>query len=258
MYNFIAFEFVLSVKILFFAIQTKMNVLFILLQSAATVADSTGKASTQKAAEAASAPLGEILLKGGVIMIPLVLVLLLALYFIVERIIYINKRSSLDYNMMSVVRDNLKENKPESATAYCARTPTAQAQVIATGLRFLGSNMREIESAMEARASVELSAMESNLHYLSLIGRVAPMIGFLGTIWGVINIFYSVATGGVLEIGAVSAGLYQKLVTSAGGLLVGMIAYIGYQLLMRRIDRFGEKLQEQTLMYLEMLSRSGV
>lgn len=234
-----------------------MNVLFILLQSAATVADSTGKASTPKA-EAVSAPLGEILLKGGVIMIPLVLILLLALYFIVERIIYINKRSSLDYNLMSVVRDNLKENKPESATAYCARTPTAQAQVIATGLRFLGSNMREIESAMEARASVELSAMESNLHYLSLIGRVAPMIGFLGTIWGVINIFYSVATGGVLEIGAVSAGLYQKLVTSAGGLLVGMIAYIGYQLLMRRIDRFGEKLQEQTLMYLEMLSRSGV
>lgn len=236
-----------------------MNQLFILLQTAANAVDSAGKAPAAAGkAEVVSAPLGEILLKGGFIMIPLVLILLLALYFTIERIIYINKRSSLDFNLMNVVRDNLKENKPESATAYCARTPTAQAQVIATGLRFLGSNMREIESAMEARASVELSAMESNLHYLSLIGRVAPMIGFLGTIWGVINIFYSVATGGVLEIGAVSAGLYQKLVTSAGGLLVGMIAYIGYQLLMRRIDRFGEKLQEQTLMYLEMLSRSGV
>lgn len=238
-----------------------MNFLFIILQTA-TAATDTLKNGAEKAGEAVtagqSAPLMDILFKGGAIMIPLLLILLLAIFFIIERLIYINKRATLDYSLMNVVRDNLKENKPESALAYCARTPTAQSQVTATGLKFLGSNMREIESAMEARASVELSAMESNLHYLSLIGRVAPMFGFLGTIWGVINIFYTVASRNTLEIGSVSEGLYQKLVTSASGIVVGMIAFIGYQLLMRKIDRFGEKLQEQNLMFLEMLSRSGI
>ena len=116
---------------------------------------------------------------------------MIAIYFIVERGIYLKNRAKIDTNLINVIKENLKENRPDSALAYCERTPTAQAQVIATGLRFLGSNLREIESAMETKASVELSAMESSLNYLSLIARIAPMLGFVGTIWGVINIFYS-------------------------------------------------------------------
>jgi biopolymer transport protein ExbB len=198
------------------------------------------------------------MLKGGFVMALLAFALIIALYFIVERWIYLSKRSVLDDNLINVIKDNLKENRPDAALAYCERTPTAQAQVLATGLRFLGSNMREIESAMETKGSVELSAMEGNLNYLSLIARVAPMLGFVGTIWGVINIFYSISTTNDLSIGAISGGLYVKMVASFAGLVVGIIAFLGYQLYIRRVDRFSERLQEQTLNLMEILVKTNL
>jgi biopolymer transport protein ExbB len=229
--------------------------LSILLQAATAVADSTAKAATT---EHVSAPILEIMVKGGVVMALLAITLLIAIYFIVERGIYLKNRAKIDTNLINVIKENLKENRPDSALAYCERTPTAQAQVIATGLRFLGSNLREIESAMETKASVELSAMESSLNYLSLIARIAPMLGFVGTIWGVINIFYSISLTNDLSIGAISGGLYTKMVASFGGLLVGIVAFLGYQLYIRRIDRFSERLQEQTLNLMEILVKSNI
>jgi biopolymer transport protein ExbB len=229
-----------------------MSLLIHLLQAGADTSAAAG------ATEHVSAPIVEIMAKGGVVMALLALSLLIGIYFIVERFLYLKSRAAIDFNLISVVKDNLKENRPDAALAYCERTNTAQAQVIATGLRFLGSNMREIESAMETKANVELSAMEGNLHYLSLISRIAPMLGFVGTIWGVINIFYSISTTGDLSIGAISGGLYTKMVASFAGLLVGMIAFFGYQLFMRRIDKFAERLQEQSLSLLEMLTKSNL
>ncbi len=225
----------------------------IILQAGTTMADSTALASGAETTEHVSAPILEIMGKGGFVMALLALSLVVAIYFIVERWIYLGKRAKLDDNLINVIKDNLKENRPDSALAFCDRTPTAQAQVLATGLRFLGSNMREIESAMETKGSVELSAMEGNLHYLSLIARVAPMLGFVGTIWGVINIFYSISTTNDISIGAISDGLYVKMVASFAGLLVGIIAFLGYQLYIRRIDRFAERLQEQSLKLMEIL-----
>jgi biopolymer transport protein ExbB len=111
---------------------------------------------------------------------------------------------------------------------------------------------------METRANVELSAMESNLNYLSLISRMAPMLGFVGTIWGVINIFYAISVDNNMSIGAISGGLYVKMVTSFAGLLVGMIAFFGYQLFIRRLDKFAERLQEQNLAFLELLNKSNL
>ncbi len=225
----------------------------IILQAGTTMADSTALVSGAETTEHVSAPILEIMGKGGFVMALLALSLVVAIYFIVERWIYLGKRAKLDDNLINVIKDNLKENRPDSALAFCDRTPTAQAQVLATGLRFLGSNMREIESAMETKGSVELSAMEGNLHYLSLIARVAPMLGFVGTIWGVINIFYSISTTNDISIGAISDGLYVKMVASFAGLLVGIIAFLGYQLYIRRIDRFAERLQEQSLKLMEIL-----
>ncbi len=229
----------------------------IILQAGVSAADSSALATGAAATEHVSAPVLEIMLKGGFVMALLAFALIIALYFIVERWIYLSKRSVLDDNLINVIKDNLKENRPDAALAYCERTPTAQAQVLATGLRFLGSNMREIESAMETKGSVELSAMEGNLNYLSLIARVAPMLGFVGTIWGVINIFYSISTTNDLSIGAISGGLYVKMVASFAGLVVGIIAFLGYQLFIRKIDRFAERLQEQGLKLMEILVKSN-
>jgi len=229
-----------------------------ILQAATTVASDTASAALNgEATEHVSAPILTIMVKGGFVMALLAITLLIAIYFIVERWMYISKRAKLDENLLNVVKENLNENKPDSALSYCDRTPTAQAQVISTGIRFLGSNMREIESAMETKASVELSAIEGNLNYLSLIARVAPMLGFVGTIWGVINIFYSIASTNDLSIGAISEGLYMKMIASFAGLVVGILAFLGYQLYIRRIDRFAERLQEQSLNLMEILVKSN-
>lgn len=230
----------------------------IILQAGTTMADSAALAAGAETTEHVSAPILEIMVKGGFVMALLAGSLVVAIYFIVERWIYLGKRAKLDDNLINIIKDNLKENRPDAALSYCDRTPTAQAQVLATGLRFLGSNMREIESAMETKGSVELSAMEGNLHYLSLIARVAPMLGFVGTIWGVINIFYSISTTNDISIGAISDGLYVKMVASFAGLLVGIIAFLGYQLYIRRIDRFAERLQEQSLKLMEILVTSNL
>ena len=227
-----------------------------LLQGAVAQDSAAGQAAAV-AAEHVSAPVLEIMTKGGVVMIFLGLCLLLAIYFIIERFIYINNRTKIDHNLMGVIKDNLKENRMDSALAHCQRMNTAQGQVMATGLNFLGSNMRLSERAMETRANVEMSAMEGNLGYLSLVARIAPMLGFVGTIWGVINIFYTIAQTNGLEIGAISEGLYIKMVTSFAGLLVGIIAFIGYQLFVRKVDRFAERLQEQSLSFLEILNKSN-
>jgi biopolymer transport protein ExbB len=236
-----------------------MFLLNILLQ-AANVAAVNEPVAGKKAAtvEHVSAPILEMMAKGGFVMGILGFCLILSIYFMVERLIYLKNRAKIDDNLINVIKDNLRENRPDAALAYCDRVPTAQAQMISTGLRFLGSNMREIESAMETKASVELSAMESNLTYLSLISRIAPMLGFVGTIWGVINIFYSIAQSNDLSIASISEGLYVKMVASFAGLVVGIISFLGYQLFMRRIDRFAERLQEQSLNLLEVLTKSNI
>jgi biopolymer transport protein ExbB len=237
-----------------------MFLLNILLQAANTAAVNEPVAGVKAPAtvEHVSAPILEMMTKGGFIMGILGFCLILSIYFMVERLIYLKNRAKIDDNLINVIKDNLRENRPDAALAYCDRIPTAQAQMISTGLRFLGSNMREIESAMETKASVELSAMESNLTYLSLISRIAPMLGFVGTIWGVINIFYSIAQSNDLSIASISEGLYVKMVASFAGLLVGIISFLGYQLFMRRIDRFAERLQEQSLNLLEVLTKSNI
>jgi biopolymer transport protein ExbB len=236
-----------------------MFLLNILLQAANVAAVNEPVAGEKAAtAEHVSAPILEMMTKGGFIMGILGFCLILSIYFMVERLIYLKNRAKIDDNLINVIKDNLRENRPDAALAYCDRVPTAQAQMISTGLRFLGSNMREIESAMETKASVELSAMESNLTYLSLISRIAPMLGFVGTIWGVINIFYSIHLSNDLSIGKISEGLYIKMVSSFAGLVVGIISFLGYQLFMRRIDRFAERLQEQSLNLLEVLTKSNI
>jgi biopolymer transport protein ExbB len=236
-----------------------MFLLNILLQAANAAAVNEPVAGEKAATvEHVSAPILEMMAKGGFVMALLGFCLILSIYFMVERLIYLKNRAKIDDNLINVIKDNLRENRPDAALAYCDRVPTAQAQMISTGLRFLGSNMREIESAMETKASVELSAMESNLTYLSLISRIAPMLGFVGTIWGVINIFYSIAQSNDLSIASISEGLYVKMVASFAGLVVGIISFLGYQLFMRRIDRFAERLQEQSLNLLEVLTKSNI
>jgi len=221
--------------------------------------------STDTSGNAAGAPPAqdsqsffELLFKGGPVMIPLGLIFLFALYVIIERMLFLNQRAKIDRNLINVVRDNLGNGNLKGAQQYCERIPTAQGQIVGTGLNFLGASLSDIDTAMNDRTSVELSRMESKLNYLALIGRIAPMLGFVGTIVGIINIFYKISLDSNISISNISDGLYQKMITSGAGLIVGLIAFIAYQLLEGRVDRFAEQVEEDKLALKEILNKPGL
>ncbi len=230
----------------------------ILLQATVRVLDSLQKASEGAVTGHESPDMFDLMVKGGVIFYGLIIIFAWAIYLTIERTLYLSKRAKINNNMLRVIEDALQTGKIESAAQFASNEPTAQGQMLSTGLRFMGSHMREIESAMETKAQVELSAMESNLSYLSLIARVAPMFGFVGTIWGVIKIFYAISIDSNLSIGGISEGLYTKMITSLGGLFVGIVAFVAYSVLMRKVDRYAERLQEQALSFLEMINKSNL
>lgn len=220
--------------------------------------DSSQLNSGAPAAPEAHQSFFELLFKGGPIMIPLGLIFLFALYLVIERMLYLGQRTKIDRNLMNVVKDNLASGNLKGAQQYCERIPTAQGQIVATGLNFLGASLSDIDTAMNDRTGVEISRMEGKLHYLSLIGRIAPMLGFVGTIVGIINIFYKISLDSNISISNISDGLYQKMITSGAGLVVGLLAFIAYQLLEGKVDRFASQVEEDKLALKELLNKPGI
>lgn len=236
-----------------------MNHLYaILLQITPAAADSSSATPAAAAGKESSISFFELVMKGGPVMIPLGLIFFIALFYIIERTLYIGQRGKIDRNLVNIVRDNLANGNIKGAQQYCERIPTAQAQVVGTGLNFLGASLSDIDTAMNDKAQVEISRMENRLNYLSLIGRIAPMLGFVGTIVGIINIFYKISLDSNINISSISDGLYQKMITSGAGLIVGLIAFVGYQLLEARVERFIEKIEDNKLQIKELLNQPGL
>lgn len=195
----------------------------------------------------------EFVVKGGVIMIPLAFLLLLTIYFAIERLIIISKAAKSDSSFMPNIRDMLLSGRIESANELCKVKNTPEARVIARGLSRLGKPSREIEVAMEATGRQEIAHAEKHLHYLSLIARVAPMLGFIGTIIGVVRIFYDISKSGDISIETISGGLYEKMVASGAGLFVGIIAFICYHLLNSMIDKMANRIERSSLSFLDLM-----
>ncbi|HRS40189.1 MAG TPA: MotA/TolQ/ExbB proton channel family protein, partial [Bacteroidia bacterium] len=139
------------------------------------------------------------------------------------------------------------------AKALCKNTNTPVARMIEKGLMRLGKPVKEIEGAIENVAKLEIYKMENNMNVLGTISGIAPMFGFLGTIFGVIKIFYQIALQNSLEINAISGGLYVKMISSAAGLLVGMIAYACYHYLVYMIDRVINKMEINAVQFIDLL-----
>ncbi len=199
----------------------------------------------------------ELIAKGGWIMIPIGILFLVTLYIIIERLLYLGKVGKIDNNLMSVVKDNLVNSNINGAQTYCIRNNSSQYQVIGTGIEFIGQNMRDVESAMEDKTNIELQKMDHSVSYLGLIAGIAPMMGFIGTIAGVIKIFYDISLSDNISIGNISEGLYMKMITSASGLVVGIFAYTAFQLLQSRIDNISRKIQENVLQLKSILNQPG-
>ena len=189
----------------------------------------------------------EFLLKGGVMIFPLIVLLFYCVYVIIERYLYITKASKQDINLVNDIKMQLKTGKLDNAIMLCSRENTASGNILRSGVSIIGRPISEIESAMEKTANIEIAQMEKGLGHLGLISGIAPILGFIGTISGVIKIFHTISNTGNLNIQTISGGLYEKMISSGAGLVVGVIAYCAYHLFNMMIDNFTLKVQRQTL-----------
>jgi biopolymer transport protein ExbB len=226
----------------------------ILLQASQVITDTAGAAMNAVAPPVEkSISLWEMAVKGGPILIPIGILSVIAFYIFFERLFTIKKFSKIDLNFMNQIRDNVHNGNIESAKALCRRTNSPVSRMIEKGIMRLGKPVKEIEGAIENVGKLEIYKMEKNMNILSTIAGIAPMFGFLGTIFGVIKIFYQIAQQNSLEINTISGGLYVKMISSATGLLVGMIAYAGYHYLTHLIDRNINRMEINAVEFIDLL-----
>ena len=195
------------------------------------------------------------ILKGGFFLIPISILLFYTFYIIIERYLYIHKRAVIDPNLIRDIRDNLNAGNIDGAVSTAERTNTASGYVLREGILTIGRPISEIESNMERAANIEVGEMEKKLGQLGLIAGIAPTLGFIGTISGVIKIFYSISQTEDISIGNISGGLYEKMISSGSGLVVGIIAYSAYHLFNGKIDSFALSIQKQVLDFVNIIQR---
>ncbi|MNL33491.1 Biopolymer transport protein ExbB [compost metagenome] len=157
---------------------------------------------------------------------------------------------------MQDVGDKLNAGNIELARTIVERSDTAAANILKEGVMVIGRPIAEIESNMDRAADIEIGEMERRLGHLGLIAGIAPTLGFIGTISGVIKIFYSISVTENISIGNISGGLYEKMISSGSGLIVGIIAYSAYHLLNGKIDDFALKIQKQILEFVNIIQRA--
>ncbi|MBI4944886.1 MAG: MotA/TolQ/ExbB proton channel family protein [Bacteroidetes bacterium] len=195
----------------------------------------------------------DLLMKGGPMMIPIGILFLMAIYFFVERLLTISRTGKADDNFINNLKDSLSTGNIESAKMLCKQTKGPQGRIVEKGMSRLGKPIKEIEEAMQGVAQQELYKLEKNVPILSIVGRVAPMIGFIGTIIGVIYIFYEISLSKTVEIDVISKGLYQKMVSSGSGLFVGILAFVFYYILQMMVDKRVHAMERTSMDFMDIL-----
>ncbi|NEM98433.1 MotA/TolQ/ExbB proton channel family protein [Pontibacter burrus] len=195
--------------------------------------------------------------KGGLIMIPLALLSLLSVYLFVERFLYIRSAGKTDNRLLESISDNLTKYNVDGALTICKLSTTPTARILEKGISRIGAPMRDLESAMETMARVEITHMEKNLGILGAIATIAPMLGFLGTVTGMIRTFFNISLYKNISIDIIAAGIYEKMITSATGLVVGITAYILYTILNNMLERSVSKMEMTSLNFLDILCKSN-
>jgi biopolymer transport protein ExbB len=196
---------------------------------------------------------GDLLVKGGWIMLPIGFLAVLGLVIFFERYFTIRKAAKDESNLMTQVRTSILTGKLESAIAICRNSNSPLGRMLQKGLLRIGRPIKEIEGAIENVGKIEVSKLEKNITILGIIAGIAPMFGFLGTIYGVIKIFYDISKTDNISMGVISGGLYVKMVTSAAGLMVGIVAYICYHILNMMVDKVILKLETDAIEFIDLL-----
>ncbi|GAB3655115.1 MotA/TolQ/ExbB proton channel family protein [Hymenobacter sp. DH14] len=224
-----------------------------LLQVVPAAADTLNTAATAAPIASTDVPVIDLLMRGGLIMIPLVALSLLSLYIILERYFTIRKAAGDPESFMANIRALMVKGDLAGAKLLCAQTASPLARMVEKGLRRIGLPLKEIETSVENVGKIEIARLEKNISILGIIAGIAPMIGFVGTIIGVIKIFYAIAATKEFGIPQVADGLYVKLVTSATGLIVGIIAHVGYHWLSILVERMVFRMENSAIEFMDIL-----
>jgi len=229
-----------------------MNLFFLqVIIDSAKIKDSLARAAQIATAQKES--LGDILLKGGPLMIPLGLLLVIAFFVFFERYIAIKKASKLDDNFMSIIRDHIINGNIQAARSLTKNTYTAVGRMIDKGIQRVGKPIEAIERSMENVGKLELYKMEKNLSILSVIGYIGPLFGFLGTIVGMFQLFYTLAATNDYTLSTIAGGIYVKMISSASGLIIGIIAYLGYRFLNSQVDKATNRMEAASADFIDIL-----
>jgi biopolymer transport protein ExbB len=196
----------------------------------------------------------DFLMKGGVFLIPIVLLLFYTTYVGVERFLYIRRMTKQNMLLLGELQTQLNTGNMQGALDVVNRDQTSFGSVVKEGVQSIGRPIPQIEANMEKVANIEIGKMEKNINHLGLIAGIAPTLGFIGTISGVIKIFYSISISENVSIGNISGGLYEKMISSGSGLVVGIIAFTAYHLLNGLIDNYALAIQKINLEFVKLIS----
>jgi biopolymer transport protein ExbB len=211
-------------------------------------------ASAASAGTQSSMSFLDLIIKGGPIMIPLLILSIATVYIFTERYIIINRASKPnDQQFLGTIRKFISEGMIDQALSHCKAVDYPIARMIDKGIRRIGKPIGDIESDIENTGKIEIYRMEKNISLLGTIAGIGPMFGFLGTIFGVIKIFYNISLADNISIGLIAGGLYEKMITSAAGLLVGIAAYLLHHFLMIRMERITVRMEQSGLEFIDIL-----
>ena len=210
-----------------------------------------------EAADTLSISFWDLFMSGGWLMWVLVLLAAVMIFIFIERFIAIRRATKLDNNFMNRIRDFISEGNINAAIDLCRRTDSPVARMIEKGIERIGRPMGDIQTAIENVANVEVAKLETGLPWLASISGGAPMLGFLGTVVGMVQVFISMSasTSGAIELGQLSSGMYVAMVTTVGGLIVGIPAYFGHNYLVARIERLVFRMEATTIAFMDILNQ---
>lgn len=227
-----------------------------LLQIPTTINDTLQHAATTIDAQTnTSINALDLALKGGWVMLILAILLVLSIYVLIERTLVIKKASQEDDSFMNRIKDYIHEGKISSALSLCRKTDTPSSRMVEKGISRLGRPMSDVTTTIENVGNIEIAQLEKGLPILATTAAGAPMIGFLGTVTGMVKAFMSMANAGTnVDITTLSSGIYEALVTTVGGLIVGIIAMFAYNYLTTLIKGVINKLEMRIMEFMDILN----
>lgn len=195
----------------------------------------------------------ELLIMGGWIMVPLAVMLLMGVYVFAERSIAIAHAGKIDTNFMNIIRDHIVSGNVSAARSFAKNTNNPVARIIDKGIQRIGKPIDSIEKSMDNVGQLEMYKLEKNLAVLSVISKAAPIFGFVGTLIGLMQMFSGITTSNEFEVSTIAGGIYTKLITSITGLVIGLMAYLGYSYLNTKIDKTANKMEAASSDFLDVL-----